>query len=312
VSIFKRVDKHLFIFLAHKEGSGRCREKAMLRVGPKPKFTVSFAIFVASYVIVSISSGVALWRMPKPAPGWPHTTGTNAVLPDLGFDTVPYFGHLLCATKSIFIGLPTLILVVYMSSTALLALCSRSRSEIIMRFMLVESALLLLRSISITLTALTNPDPRCANCQYGCPGNIFDAIKMTLRRFPFWSCGDLVFSGHTVEFTLSALVWLSYCKIRFLRFSAACTAIVGVTSLIGCRYHYSVDIFIAFVLSYLVWSAYPFLLNLSDGSAPLLFRAAARCVRWLNGCHPPSAYSAAHDHERQPLVAAAIRPEIWI
>jgi hypothetical protein len=69
-------------------------------------------------------------------------------------------------TKGIFIGLPTLILGVYMSSTMLLALCSRSRSEIIMRFMLVESALLLLRSISITLTALSNPDPRCANCQY--------------------------------------------------------------------------------------------------------------------------------------------------
>jgi hypothetical protein len=61
----------------------------MMRIGPQPKFGTSLAIFVASYVTVSVSSGVALWRMPKPAPGWPHINGTNAVLPDIGFDSVP-------------------------------------------------------------------------------------------------------------------------------------------------------------------------------------------------------------------------------
>ncbi len=287
----------------------------MLRIGPHPKFATALAIFVASYVIVSISSGVALWRMPKPAPGWPHTSGTNAVLPDVGFELVPYSGHLLCATKSIFIGLPTFILITFMLFTLLLSLCCRRRSEIIMRFMLVESALLFLRSISITLTALTNPDPRCANCQYGCPSSLFHAITMTLSRFPFWSCGDLVFSGHTVEFTLAACIWSSYCKSRFLRFSAVCTAMLGVVSLIGCRYHYTIDIFVAFVLSYLLWSAYPFLLNLSvsDSHAPWVFKAAARCVQWLNGCKPPGAsIVVALDHERQPLVAAATTADFWI
>jgi hypothetical protein len=286
----------------------------MLRVGPRPKLGFTSAIFIASYFIVSISSGVALWRMPKPAPGWPHISGTNAVLPDAGFESVPYLGHLLCTTKNIFIGLPTFILIFFMASTLLLSLCSRHRTEIIMRFMLVESALLLLRSISINLTALTNPDPRCANCEYGCPSSLFEAITMTLSRFPFWSCGDLVFSGHTVEFTLAACIWLSYCKSCFLRVSAACTAVLGVVSLIGCRYHYSIDVFVALLLSYLAWCIYPFLLNFRDAKhAPLGFRAASCCVQWLNGCSPPSAPAAAvHDHERQPLVAAAAASDYWI
>ena len=138
----------------------------MLRVGPEPKFGISFAIFAASYVIVSVCSGVALWRMPKPAPGWPAVNGTNAVLPDVGFESVPYFGRLMCTTESIFIGLPTLIVLLFMTGTLIMSICSRRRAEIIIRFMLVESALLLMRSISIMLTGLTNPDPRCANCQY--------------------------------------------------------------------------------------------------------------------------------------------------
>ena len=137
----------------------------MLRVGPDPKFGASFAVFVTSYVIVSICSGVALWRMPKPAPGWPVVNGTNAVLPDVGFNSVPYLGRLMCATDSIFIGLPTFIVLLFMTATMIMSLCSRRRAEIIIRFMLVESALLLMRSLSIMLTGLTNPDPRCANCQ---------------------------------------------------------------------------------------------------------------------------------------------------
>jgi hypothetical protein len=285
----------------------------MLRVGPQPKFGVALAIFVASYFLVSISSGIALWRMPKPAPGWPHANGTNAVLPDVGFDLVPYMGHLLCETKSIFIGLPTFILLSLMASTLLLCLCSRRRSEIAIRFMLVESVLLLLRSLSIVLTALTNPDPRCANCQYGCPSSLIGAIKMTVSRFPFWSCGDLVFSGHTVEFVLCACVWMSYCKVRFLQLAAACTALLGAATLIGCRYHYSIDVFVALLLSHVLWSGYPYLLNFHHHRAPLIFRATARYVQWLNGCDIPAARAAAaYDHERQPLVVAAGAAEVFI
>lgn len=290
----------------------------MLRIGPQPKFGAVFAIFVASYAMVSVSSGVALWRMPKPAPGWPHSNGSNAVLPDIGFDLVPYAGHLLCDTKSIFIGLPTFSLLILMTSTLLLCLCSRRRSEIAVRFMLVESALLLLRSLSIVLTGLTNPDPRCANCQYGCPSSLIDAIKMTISRFPFWSCGDLVFSGHTVEFVLCACVWASYCKARCLTLTAATVAVLGTSSLIGCRYHYSIDVFMALLLSQLIWSSYPYLLNYNfcNHRAPVIFRAAARCVQHLNGCgvcdpRAPAA-SALYDHEWQPLVAAASAPNVFI
>ena len=139
---------------------------------------------------------------------------------------------------------------------------------------------------------------------YGCPSSLLAAVKMTMARFPFWSCGDLVFSGHTVELVVSACIWSSYCKSRVLRFSAICTALLGTTALVGCRYHYSIDVFLAFLLSYLVWSAYPYLLNFNHHHAPIIFSAAARCVQYLNGCESPCVYAPeACDYERQPLVA---------
>jgi hypothetical protein len=142
---------------------------------------------------------------------------------------------------------------------------------------------------------------------FGCPSSLVAAIKMTMSRFPFWSCGDLVFSGHTVELVLSACIWTSYCKSRFLRLLAIATALLGVTSLLGCRYHYSIDVFTALLLSYLVWSAYPYLLNFSDNRAPFVFSAAARCVQYLNGCKSQRVLAAeAHDYERQPLVSPSL------
>ena len=142
---------------------------------------------------------------------------------------------------------------------------------------------------------------------YGCPSSLLAAVKMTMARFPFWSCGDLVFSGHTVELVVSACIWSSYCKSRVLRFSAICTALLGTTALVGCRYHYSIDVFLAFLLSYLVWSAYPYLLNFSHNRAPFVFSAAARCVQCLNGCKSQRTLAAeAFDHERQPLVSPSL------
>jgi hypothetical protein len=302
--LFPLIEYHLVIRLA-----------VMLRVGPSPKFGIAFFIFLASYIFVSIASGVALWRMPKPSPGWPFVNGTNAVLPDIGFDSIPYLGSALCTTEGVFIGLPTFILILFMLFTLWFSLHSSRSTEILIRFMLVESALLAMRAVSITITALTNPDPRCANCEYGCPSSLMDAIKMTVTRFPFWSCGDLVFSGHTVEFFCTASVWMSYCNSKFLRLTAASTAVLGAASLVGCRYHYSIDIFIAVLLSHVTWSVYPYLLNFGGSRirAPMSFRVAACCVQWLNGCSVNGLDLATHyDHERQPLVATAGTSEFFV
>jgi len=75
------------------------------------------------------------------------------------------------------------------------------------RWLLCTGILFLLRGFSIICTILPNPDPYCvSNVERG---NIFllalevvVGIKVT--------CRDVLYSGHTVHFTLCALIWRDY------------------------------------------------------------------------------------------------------
>jgi hypothetical protein len=72
-----------------------------------------------------------------------------------------------------------------------MSLCSRHRAEIIIRFMLVGSALLLVRSLPIMFTpsGFTNPDPRCTNCQ--CAACISSHEKPSYSAPPMTNCNIL-------------------------------------------------------------------------------------------------------------------------
>eukprot|EP00163_Fabomonas_tropica_P017634 TRINITY_DN3132_c0_g1_i3.p1 TRINITY_DN3132_c0_g1~~TRINITY_DN3132_c0_g1_i3.p1 ORF type:complete len:141 (-),score=12.31 TRINITY_DN3132_c0_g1_i3:354-776(-) len=61
---------------------------------------------------------------------------------------------------------------------------------------------------------------------------------LTLSKFPFFSCGDLMFSGHTVHYILMALIWTTYYagenKKRVLTAYWAVT-LFGVSTLLSMR-----------------------------------------------------------------------------
>lgn len=64
--------------------------------------------------------------------------------------------------------------------------------------------MLLFRSFTIIATTLPDPQRRCATRDP--KGTIFASVN------PFFpdTCGDLMFSGHTVVLTLMAMIWTDY------------------------------------------------------------------------------------------------------
>eukprot|EP01102_Stenamoeba_stenopodia_P004254 TRINITY_DN14584_c0_g1_i1.p1 TRINITY_DN14584_c0_g1~~TRINITY_DN14584_c0_g1_i1.p1 ORF type:complete len:288 (-),score=42.09 TRINITY_DN14584_c0_g1_i1:77-940(-) len=227
----------------------------------KPVAAVTL-FFVFSFLMNDIMGGVAMYRMPKPAYGWPRRTDLpNPVLPDIGYDILPDY----CSPSN----LPTLFLLFIMGITAFVFLLLDSRRvTIFCRFFLVDAVLLSFRCITIVATSLNNPSPACYNCgQDACPPTLMGCILLTLSKFPFFSCGDLMFSGHTVHFTLCALTWQYYANnpeynnnsklyVRSLQVIMWVLSICGICTLLMCKFHYSIDVLIALPLTLFVWARY--------------------------------------------------------
>ncbi|KAF9381649.1 hypothetical protein CPB97_007637 [Podila verticillata] len=111
----------------------------------------------------------------------------------------------------------------------------------------------------ITTIAITSfPDPRD-----GCVHSVGEFFTtFTLHR-----CGDCMFSGHTVIFVISALVWTSHGYHRFSRrfrwlgvlclAFVWCLCIASAIVVIANRAHYTVDVLVAFYIAggnFYIWT----------------------------------------------------------
>ncbi|KAF9415622.1 sphingomyelin synthase, partial [Podila epigama] len=103
----------------------------------------------------------------------------------------------------------------------------------------------------ITTVAITSfPDPR-AGCQH--------TVGEFFTTFQLHRCGDCMFSGHTIIFVISALVWTSHGYHRFPRrfrwLAWICMLIVwglcigSALIVIANRAHYTVDVMVAFYIA---------------------------------------------------------------
>ena len=68
------------------------------------------------------------------------------------------------------------------------------------------------------------------------------------------TCGDMVFSGHSVLIVLCALTWHTYyersqANVNGVKVFAWAWAFAGLISIIGTRLHYSLDVLLAWYLS---------------------------------------------------------------
>ncbi|KAF9967939.1 hypothetical protein BGZ70_007573 [Mortierella alpina] len=140
--------------------------------------------------------------------------------------------------------------------TVLLVLTHYRPLYLLCKVLLTWALCNLMRITTIAITSF--PDPR-AGCIHSV-GEFFSTF--TLHR-----CGDCMFSGHTVIFVISALVWTSHGYHRFphrLRWLAWiclifvwCLCIGSAIIVIANRAHYTVDVLVAFYVAggnFYIWT----------------------------------------------------------
>jgi len=140
-----------------------------------------------------------------------------------------------------------------------------ARWTLIRRWLVCTAQLFLLRGFSIMCTILPNPDPYCVSTVQ--KGNIF-RLALDVIIGAKVTCRDVLYSGHAVHFTLCALIWRDYspmCPLwfpacseqsQFTRILAYLSALGGYVIIICTHFHYTVDVWIAFWMTYFVWSYY--------------------------------------------------------
>eukprot|EP01128_Nolandella_sp_AFSM9_P000870 TRINITY_DN10997_c0_g1_i1.p1 TRINITY_DN10997_c0_g1~~TRINITY_DN10997_c0_g1_i1.p1 ORF type:complete len:244 (+),score=12.94 TRINITY_DN10997_c0_g1_i1:57-734(+) len=197
-------------------------------------------------------TGVAMYR----ARDLLQDPTAHPTLPDIGFDIIPTVDAL-----CVYSNIESYFLITVMLYTLVrMMLTGPDGWMVFCRFAVCDGILMMLRATTVSVTSLNNPWPECFQCgiESGCPSSLLECITYTVSRFPFYDCGDLIFSGHTVHFLLTGFVWISYSdratKVEMIA-NFFCV-IIGLSMLLSCRFHYSIDILVAFYLTTAVWFGY--------------------------------------------------------
>jgi PAP2 superfamily C-terminal len=250
------------------------------------KFLACLTIFVVGFALNDVASGAAMYRSRDLL----DTPRTHPPQPDVGWDIVGAPSTAVCGAH-VNSTLPTYVLLGFMLACLFRMMVFDIRGAYVwMRFAVLEGVLLLLRATTVWVTSLDNPWPGCDDCGQGskkCPTTLWGCVSLTaLGGFPFFDCGDSVFSGHTLQYILCGLIWT-----RFYRGPARNFLLVvvwacvgwGLWSLLSCRFHYTLDLIVAIYLAAALWWLWDVMDGLASSSNP---SGVARFVRWVSWPSP--------------------------
>jgi hypothetical protein len=204
------------------------------------KTTLSRVLVVVSFhlvslYIMSVMVVVGGTRYPK----------YKAPLPDLAFDVLAPYPDLS--------WLPNSLIYLLVAATVIRCILSRHGLTIIRRVLFVHAVTMLMRSL--TLVATSYPDPSLPCVDYVPPSDVNPFWANTLSQTNLITCGDLMFSGHTLIYIALALAWQKYFyvieKVIFWLFT-----LVAIIMLLVARLHYLNDIIVAMYVMVFVWHIY--------------------------------------------------------
>lgn len=111
------------------------------------------------------------------------------------------------------------------------------------------------RAMSFLMTGLPGPNYHCRPWSpvYVPPLNLHDII---LRNDMLYSCGDLVFSSHTIFMTLCGLIYQKYGQKNKLKAAFWAFILLFCFLVVSARKHYSLDVFMACYTVPLIWMTY--------------------------------------------------------
>eukprot|EP00759_Apiculatamorpha_spiralis_P020216 PhF_6_TR25672/c0_g1_i1/m.36166 len=108
----------------------------------------------------------------------------------------------------------------------------RQRVAILRRNAFTYGVMLFMRCFTVPATFPPDPSPSC----------------VTRDHAPGVTCGDLIFSGHTIVFMLCTFIVVRYVKRWWATILVSIYTTIGLTVVIGSRLHYTRDVLIALVI----------------------------------------------------------------
>jgi len=187
-------------------------------------------------------------------------TMQREALPDLGFDLCPKIGreHLADDIEAAILGI-----------TVASALFHSKRWSIMRRFFILQGTIFFLRGCTISITLLPNPFQACKPLPDRDENYMWEGLKiMGGQRI---TCGDVLFSGHSATMVLCCQFWFHYMprdippRVRtILLWCMFLATLAGVLSCVCTKFHYSVDVFVATLLSISVFSIYHLVIRMQD------------------------------------------------
>ena len=206
------------------------------------KLWLSMGYALASYCTTCFFVIVANDRLPD--------RDKHPPLPDLVLDNMPYIPWGSTAAECILLVLLIMVLG--------LAVIHKNRVIYARRVFTLMGTLYLMRCVSIVVTAVPAPDPN-KQCDVYPDSTLWHKWQRTLYMYSRMgvamignrTCGDYIFSGHTVMLTLFNLSLNEYTPKSWKIFHAFCWIMnfLGMFFILANRGHYTIDVVIAFYIT---------------------------------------------------------------
>lgn len=193
----------------------------------------------------------------------------DAELPDIGFTILPYF-NLSFRPEDIFVLVQFVAVVVYFIK-------QKFGHKVIRRYLFLTAIFFKLRGALIMSTMLPSPNPACTQLISTQP--YFDALRVLAGVAS--TCNDLVISGHTYNLTIFSLIWTEYTNFIWVHVTTWILTIAGMITIIGNRFHYTIDVINGFVVAVMLWSLYHHVLRLLTNKKKTVWWI----IEWLEKDH---------------------------
>ena len=219
------------------------------------RLAVAYSYCLVCFLLMALSTCIAWYRRPAVFD-----------LPDIGHDLLPQIStiigwdaHVMCDNLLRFT----------VALTFGFIHRHAERSKILRRFFVVYGSVLALRSCTLLMTALPDPYFLCAASAKG--SLRWSAISwhaVLVDVFALFgpseknsmTCGDLIFSGHTVLFVLCALTWHTYYRctrgVNPAKLLIWMVSVLGTVLLLVTRMHWTIDIALAYYITITSWNFY--------------------------------------------------------
>ncbi|XP_061546749.1 sphingomyelin synthase-related protein 1-like [Phycodurus eques] len=239
----------------HTHSNGRCRQDLAGRLDPEVWKTIISVIYVFSvFGFTAFVMVIVHERVPD--------MGTYPPLPDIFLDSFPRIPWAFAMAEAC--GL----ILCYM--LILILLLHKHRSILIRRLCSLMGTVFLLRCCTMFVTSLSVPGQhlKCASKTYG------NSIEKIQRALTIWvgfgmtltgvqTCGDYMFSGHTVVITLLNFFVTEYTPRTWnlIHTISWVLNLFGIFFILAAHEHYSIDVFIAFYITTRLFLYYHTLAN---------------------------------------------------